>query len=448
MTCKSPPSTMPAQDEDISLETSAPAGFDLQQELLGNDWLQSILPTAEDETCLPETAPAPATEAAKGAGAAAKSAAESVKKPTTMEDLYAQKVDSKTSRWRKMTPQEALLHKVESQFSNFLGIKGPQQKEAGYTQEVNGETYVYGPGSDDEQLQVKDMVGPSANQFIGRAFASDVQAPGGVGPTQKKLVVLNPDGSVTEQVANNHGMVQLPGATKNPKDKNVNPNRPTPFLGYKSYNMNDVHNTVGKKKVEQNDQYSSTESMASMINLSLDYQTMFPDSCLQIGDISTETGGSPNQKNNSKPHGTHYDGTQFDLRYVKGKEAQVIGEGKPKLDASDKLRTKALLELAKGQGFNNFYLGSALDGQFGSGIKYNGDHNNHMHFGIGPGVTTTANGTKGNKTGGKKGGSKKATAKTTGGTGPQVAKTTAKQPTSSKGAGKKKSSKSRKHPRG
>jgi hypothetical protein len=209
-------------------------------------------------------------------------------------------------------------------------------------------------------VRARDMMGPSAQQFHSRALTgADSQG-------QQQLHVLRPDGTTSSQRANEHGMVELPEQGH----------------GYGVYNRNDVR--VGRQA--QPDQWGTPESIARNINISNDYGTLFPGAQLEFGDLSTDTGNSPLlETGGRRRHGSHYEGSQADLRYIAGD-----GSGRRAATSGDSLnRQRSMVNIAESWGIDNFYASPSLRGKLftrpGTEIGYNAGHADHLHMGRGSG---------------------------------------------------------------
>ena len=206
------------------------------------------------------------------------------------------------------------------------------------------------------------MMGEDASQVFSRAF--ETANPDHDDRTD--VTVLNTDGTASVQSANAHGMTELPQSGH----------------GFTTHNRNDVR----VNGVRQPDQWGSSESVARTMNIMSDYATLFPNSSLSIGDLSTDTGNSPRLFNNrATRHASHYDGTQVDLRYPDG----IGSANRASREEDDLFRQNSLMRTAEDWGMNNFHASPRLDGRLfpsaESSVHYSRPHANHLHMGRGTG---------------------------------------------------------------
>ena len=177
------------------------------------------------------------------------------------------------------------------------------------------------------------------------------------------------DGSSIERsyIENEHDMIQLPA--DNPDEMNGQ----FSMLGrviYRYHNRNDMSYNG---KVEQ-DQWGTAESLNKVIWVAMFYNIRFNGETISIGDISTETGGSPRYNSKGTRHKTHYNGVAFDFRYL------TIGGSTSDNTQADITRTQYLMDAFSAFGFTKRIVGDSINKKINNATNANKGHNNHIHI--------------------------------------------------------------------
>lgn len=178
----------------------------------------------------------------------------------------------------------------------------------------------------------------------------------------------SPTSAVNILEQNENGMVEMP-------------NSGTTF---QSYNRNDE--TKNGNVIQ--DGWGTADNVAKFINLSGLYESQFRGDRLHFGDLSTETGNSPefSTKKGWRRHSTHYNGSQADIRYVDSSGRTIIGQGSRAAGMSDPVRVQTIVDIANRLGMDHIHLGTPLQEIIkGSGVNFNRGHNDHIHIGTGNG---------------------------------------------------------------
>ena len=269
-----------------------------------------------------------------------------------------QAVDPTIPRWRQLTDEEAAAAALLPEEER------PGAGQNGYTAAVNGHQWRYDVQANDPQRPTTraDLMGGSASQFYSRAFVG----PNGDHPDREDVTILNRDGTTTVQQGIEHGMAELPASG----------------FGYTTHNRNDVVRS-GRP---QPDQWGTPANIARDINIMADYRTLFPNSTVSIGDLSTDTGDSPLLYNRgSQRHATHYHGSQTDLQYVAGQESSAT----PSTSDDNLFRQRSFVRTAENWGMDYFHVSPTFKDQLffspGSDVHYNHGHDDHLHMGVGDG---------------------------------------------------------------
>jgi hypothetical protein len=279
----------------------------------------------------------------------------------THTDQKDRAVDPTVPRWRELSAAE-----IAARAQNPTPPVPAGQR--GHTAVVNGKTYLYDVQAHDasKPTKSKDLMGGDASQFYSRAMVTSTPNSKAGQPPVAGLSVLNADGTVGSQTANKDGMVELPSTG----------------FGYETHNRNDVR-SGGKP---QPDQWGTPDAVGRTMNIAADYRTMYPNSNLSIGDLSTDTGNSPLlETGRSARHGSHYSGSQADLSYVGAAGPTNVAPTR----GADLDRQRSMVRVAENWGMNNFYAGTGLRDKLYVGpdttVGYNAGHNDHLHMGRGTG---------------------------------------------------------------
>lgn len=294
------------------------------------------------------------------------------------DEALKREVNPNAPRWRKLAPEEVAAYQ-EKFFQQTLGVAAPAPGTHGYTVGVGDGYYVWDLQTENSDApktsgDLTAQGGGPPSQFYAQAFTTPPS-----GDTKAGVQILNADGTVSNLLPNQDGMIELP----------VRPGTGQDGGGGFGYDVHKRRDEIDKNGAPLPDQFGTAESIARVINIAADYKTIFPESQLSFGDLSSDTGANPLKSNGAPAHSSHKQGSQVDLRFP---TPSTSTSSEPK----DLFNVQSLVKLAEGRGMNNFILAPGLKEKlsFGMGtqVSQSDDHKDHIHMGVTASTATTSPG--------------------------------------------------------